>query len=584
MFNPKSNIMKTNLRTLLLIPFFALLMFTSCQDEVIDITDPNETETLVAESTLTSLISATSTMDGSADNIIDGTSCISVKLPVIVKVRGVEIRIDSKLDYIKIRRLYDELEDDIDRLDIIFPITIITSDHEEITIESTEQLTELIAECKGDDEEEKDIRCVDFQFPIAFSTFDRDFQIIETVEIENDRQLYRFMKRVKNSEVFASLNFPVNMVLKDGTVLIADNNEQLKRIIEEAKDNCEEDNDFSKERLENYLKRCPWIVNEFKRDNQDNTQEFSQYAINFKQDSIVTMRSRNGDILTGTWGLRSTRRGVLLKMAFDNLADFTLEWLLYDFEDGKIKIYEVGGNRILLKRNCDVVVDITKERVKNFLKECFWRVDTLRVNNTFKQKEYIGTPLKFFDNDVVKIRVEGELVEGTYNIGLINAGVTLQITLNDRPDLKLEWVIKFLQEDLIRLTNNNNSFILRRHCFDVDEDLIYVDRTLIEGEWEVATYQVDGENKPEEFFMYTLDFMITGRVKVTDPNNGVFRGSWLSYRKDGLNLGLFFGNNAPFDDLNHRWKVKEITPNRIELKDLNANGGIERILVLEKKA
>ena len=106
---------------------------------------------------------------------------------------------------------------------------------------------------------------------------------------------------------------------------------------------------------------------------------------------------------------------------------------------------------------------------------------------------------------------------------------------------------------------------------------------LINGEWEVAAYQVDGENRPEEFFMYTLEFIETGRVKVTDPNNGVFSGAWLSYRKEGLNLGLYFGNNAPFDDLNHRWKIKEITPNRIELKDFNANGEIERILVLEKK-
>ena len=46
---------------------------------------------------------------------------------------------------------------------------------------------------------------------------------------------------------------------------------------------------------------------------------------------------------------------------------------------------------------------------------------------------------------------------------------------------------------------------------------------------------------------------------------------------------MHFGNNAPFDDLNHRWRVKEISPNRIELKDYNANGSIERILVLQKR-
>ena len=59
--------MKTKMRTLLLLPFFALLLFTSCQDEVIDITEPTQEEALVATSELTSMISATSKMDGSEE-------------------------------------------------------------------------------------------------------------------------------------------------------------------------------------------------------------------------------------------------------------------------------------------------------------------------------------------------------------------------------------------------------------------------------------------------------------------------------------------------------------------------------------
>lgn len=572
--------MKTKFKFLLLLPFFALLLFTSCQEEEVDITPPNEAETLTATSELTSFLSATSKNDGSKDNIIDGTSCISVKLPVIVKVRGIEIRIDSEADYIKIKRLYQELEDDIDRLDIIFPITIINSDHEEITIESAEQLSEFIAECRGDDEEEeKEIRCIDFQFPISFSIFDRDFQIINTVDIENDRQLHRFMKRVKNSEVFASLNFPVNMVLKDGTVLTAENNEQLREIIKAAKDSCEEEDDFSKERLKNYLKKCPWIVYEFKRNNTDSTDAYSQYAINFKEDNVVTMRSRNGDILTGEWGLRPSRRGVLLKMEFDNLADFTLEWLLYDFEDGKIKIYEARGNRIILKRNCEAVVDITKERVKNFLKQCFWRVDTLSVNNVLKQKDYTGTPLKFFDNDVVKIRTEGELIEGTYQVLLRNGAIGLEINLEGRPNLKLQWLIRILNEDKIVLANQNNALILKRDC--PDDDINDITEVLVNGVWEVASYMVLDADLTDNYNDYVIGFNANGKLFAEGQGKN-FTGSWYGYRFQGLNLGLNFKtDDAPFFELRHRWKIKEITSNRIELKDYDSNGEIERILVLE---
>ena len=65
---------------------------------------------------------------------------------------------------------------------------------------------------------------------------------------------------------------------------------------------------------------------EFKRNNQDNTAEYKEYALNFKEDGVVKMRARNGDILTGTWSTRVTDRGALLKLEFETLADFTLEW------------------------------------------------------------------------------------------------------------------------------------------------------------------------------------------------------------------------------------------------------------------
>lgn len=591
MFNPKSLIMKTNIKTLLLIPFFVLLLFTSCQEEAVEITPVDESEALAPDAELTHLMLSTSTMDGSADNIIDGASCLAVELPIKVEVKGVEIIIDSKEDFKVIEAIFKEFDDDEDRLDIVFPITIILSNHEEIVVHNQDALEELIDECKDENEPDDDIECIDFQYPISFSVYDTDFQIIDVITIENDRQLYRFIKRVKNAEVFASLNFPVTMQLVDGTEIVVNNNIELARTIKEAKDACDEDDDndygdddFTKERLDKYLVACPWVVYEYKRNNLDSTADFKEFALNFKAEGVVVMRARGGDILTGTWSTRVTDRGALLKMEFENLADFTLEWFVYEIEDGKIKLYQEGGNRIIMKRNCDVVIDITKERIENYLQKCMWRVARLSVDGANNEKEYIGTPLKFYENNVVKLRVNGELVEGTYEIGFRNAGFTLKIMLEGRPNLKLEWLITFLEEGLIKLENANNKMVLERHCPDVDDDLTYIDRVLVNGLWEVAAYHVDDNNNPEPFYMYTLDFKETGRVVVTDPNNGTFSGAWLSYRKEGLNLGLYFGNNEPFSQLNHRWKIREVSPNRIELKDLNANGGIERILVLEKKA
>ena len=164
-----------------------------------------------------------------------------------------------------------------------------------------------------------------------------------------------------------------------------------------------------------------------------------------------------------------------------------------------------------------------------------------------------------------------------------NTGFILQMNIDGRPNLKLEWLITFLEPGLIKLENENNQMVLERHCPDVDDDLTYIDGLLIQGTWEVALYQDGDVDKTEEFFMYSIDFLENGYIKVTDPNYGIIDGSWLAYRSDGLFLGMHYGIEAPFDELNYRWRIVDVSLNRIELKDLSSTGTVERRLVLERK-
>lgn len=589
--------MKTKMKLLLLLPFFALLLFTSCQDEVVDISLPNEAEAIAPESELTALMFSASTMDGSADNVIDNASCTAVELPVTVIVNGLEITIDTKEDFKVIEAIFKEFGNDNVNFEIVFPITVILSNHDEIVIQNRAELIDLVKDCKADNEDDDDIECIDFQYPISFSIFNRNFQLVDVITIEDDRQLYKFIKRIKEEpSLIASINYPITLEYADGNTVVVNNNEELARTIKDAKETCDEDddndygdNDFTKERLDNLLQACPWVVYEFERNLDNLNDQYREYVMVFKPENVVKVYAHGGDVLTGTWTTRVTNNGALIKLEFDTLVDFTLEWFVYDLEPGKIKLFQAGGNRIILKKNCDIAIDITKERIENYLEECFWRVTRLSIDGIENDQDYIGTPLKFFPNNVVKIRVNGEFVEGTYNILPLNTeGFILQIQLEGRPLLQLEWFVTFLEPGLIKLEslgNRNNKMVLERHCFDVDEDLIFIDGVLIQGQWEVASYFiVEGEQeKADDFLMYTIDFQVSGRIKVTDPNFGTFSGSWLAFRNEGLNLGMYYGTNQPFNVLNHRWKIVEITPNRIELKDLSSNGEIERILVLEKK-
>ena len=555
-----------------------------------EIVQPDSEETLVADSELTTLISKTSTKDGSKDNILDKSSCTTIGLPVTVNVNGLDIIIDSEEDYEVIEAIFDEFEDDEDILNFIFPIKIILSDHTEIEINNQDEFEELIEDCVGENEEDDDIECIDFNYPISFSAYNTEFQIIDVVTIENDKQLHRFIKRVREGEIFASLNFPVEMVLANGEIIEVNNNKELQETIDAAKDDCDEDDDndygdddFTKERLDNLLKSCPWLVYEFERDNNRFENRYVDYAMKFNEDGVVKIRTLEGELISGEWESEITEDGALVHLEFEGLEEFSLDWIVYELAPGKIKFYKEGGNKVILKKNCDIPVDFTPEMIKNYLQECLWRVTRLSVDGIDHEKDYIGTPLKFLDNNVVKIRVNGEYLEGTYNVVQNNFGIVLTIQLEGRPNLQLEWIVTFLDNGVMKLENQTSKMVMEWLCPNTDGDVMYVEDVLLDGLWEVAAYDADSDITTEHFFGYTLDFYESGKILVTDPNNGQSRGSWLAFRKNGLRLGLRFGDMFPMAELNHRWTIREISENRVELKDFNANGEIERIVVLEKK-
>ncbi|MAU25914.1 MAG: hypothetical protein CMH45_00720, partial [Muricauda sp.] len=126
--------MKNTLKQLSLFLLALTLTLGSCREEESVFIEGPEEETLAANSNIANLLQNTATKDGSADNIIDNASCITIELPVSVVVNDLEIIVDSPEDFETIEDIFDEFEDDEDVLEIIFPITIVLSDFTELVI------------------------------------------------------------------------------------------------------------------------------------------------------------------------------------------------------------------------------------------------------------------------------------------------------------------------------------------------------------------------------------------------------------------------------------------------------------------
>ncbi|MFZ2429517.1 MAG: hypothetical protein WAW57_00045 [Lutibacter sp.] len=347
-----------------IIKFLFLSLFLvgliACQKEISQTIQPNQNEVLIANAAVTALVKSTVTNDGSKDNIIDNASCISIKLPATVVVNGVSISIESEADYDDIEAIFDEFDDDDDQLNIVFPIIIILSDFSQITINNSEELEGFVDDCGGENEIDDDIECIDLVYPISFSIFDSANQLVQTVTVLDDEQFYKFIDDIESYDI-VQINFPVKVLLYDGSEKIINDMDALENAIEEAKGSCNEDdnndyndddcNNCTKEQISQLLVTCSWIVDKLEINGIENTDNYSDFLFTFLQDGTVKAKS-NGNEITGAWSIENVDNVILLKINFNNLPDFSFNWILYEIEDNNQIDLRIEENRLEFEKKC----------------------------------------------------------------------------------------------------------------------------------------------------------------------------------------------------------------------------------------
>jgi len=343
--------------------FILSILISSCaKEEEINIPATDE-PALKANSTLANLIQKTSLNDGSIDNIIDNASCFNITLPITVIVNGIEILIETEEDYEVIESIFDDDENDEDTIEINFPVTIILSDYTEVIINNQDELENYIDDDCNDGIDD-DIECLDFQYPITITTFNIVTEQFIDIVIINDEEMHDFIEDL-DDDVTATIDFPITIILFDGTEVIINNLEQLENEIENTKDDCDEDddNDFddddntdvSEQEFSDLLVSCPWKVDELEINEQD-LENFKNYVFTFNSNGTV-VAELNSNNSSGTWSV-STDSGLRLNLTMNSLTEFNNNWRLHKIEtedDGKDKVdLRVGEeDELKLIKNCN---------------------------------------------------------------------------------------------------------------------------------------------------------------------------------------------------------------------------------------
>lgn len=336
--------------------FSLILLSSSCRKEESVTVGNTPDERLVGGSNVANLLVRLATNDGSDDNIIDGASCISLRLPITVNINGTAITVDGPEDFETIEDILDNTwdedgGDDVDydddkkgQLEIVFPVTAVFADYSETVIGTDDELRSAIALCQTSTD--TDIECIDILYPINVSFFDTVSELFGSVSLNNDDQLFKFFKELDVSSV-ADIDFPISVVLKEGTEIEVVDLVALENVIDMSKDDCDEndDNDFddddcddcnNEKLLELWAGCSEWTAHKFKLDGKNIKKDYDGLVLEFRQNGTVYAFS-DTDIFDGTWATSGSANSMTFVLEITGLDAFNGTWDLTEIKEKSTK-------------------------------------------------------------------------------------------------------------------------------------------------------------------------------------------------------------------------------------------------------
>jgi hypothetical protein len=288
---------------------------------------PGTPETIFnSESTVAKEITKVVLHDGSYDNFIDHASCISLKLPLTVKVETKTFVLNTEADVIGLQGRID----DEDKIKIHFPAKVIDANYTETDVRDDKALKRLASDCG----EDADNECVDFRFPLTLYTYNPDNQLKDTKTITADRTFYFLLKDLHKDEL-ASIRYPIVVLPSGHDPIGVANNHELEDRIKAFSNTCDEgDSDESSTGdLENIIMMKEWKVTYF-FDDFERTDDYKGYNFKFKPDHRLEAKDKMK--VYGWWDIDDDELRIVFEGHFFSRLEHS--WLITSHTDSKIRL------------------------------------------------------------------------------------------------------------------------------------------------------------------------------------------------------------------------------------------------------
>lgn len=316
-----------------------MIVFSSCRNESDTLIEAPDDQIIKPNSKVANLMSKVSMNDGSVDNIIDNSSCFTVKLPVTVIANKSEEVISSVEDFQIIVNIFAEFNNDIDELEIIFPITVVFSDFTEVIVKNIAELEVIKTNCSTNDE---NIECIDFKYPFTISVFDSESELIQTVTFSNDKELFEFLKDLKEQDI-ANINFPITVIFSDNTETVINNINTLELIIESTIEDCD-DGDITTDVFAETITKGSWEVQKYKDNQSNETKNYKDFVFTFSENGSVSIENTStNEVTIGSWSTTTRADGGL-----DLSLDFGTQPPLNKLNNNNWNVKKTQDSRIML--------------------------------------------------------------------------------------------------------------------------------------------------------------------------------------------------------------------------------------------
>src|SRR6478735_7250085 len=202
-----------------IVAFFFLL---SCQSEMEE-QNYNVQETVTTVSPLISNLQRVAMVTTVKDNVIDGSSYCTIKLPYTVVVNNATIAINTTADYQKVIDNINAYTTDNDIVKITFPVTMVYYNYYEKLIPDEANFNYLIDYWNNYPDLLSKINGLNINYPITINIYNSPNQIASTVSIISDQDFFNFIKNL-NSSQYISLKYPISVTdYNNKTQTIANN-------------------------------------------------------------------------------------------------------------------------------------------------------------------------------------------------------------------------------------------------------------------------------------------------------------------------------------------------------------------------